>query len=113
MKLHPSLEIVSSAFPIVTIFAMHMGDLPLEAITDWHEEAALIIRPHLDVDVFCLPPGGACFLEILSKGQSLTKAVEAAVASDPNFDLGVNLALLFSAGLIVSLSIASPKDITP
>ncbi len=33
VKLHPSVEIVASAFPIVTIFAMHTGDRPLEAIT--------------------------------------------------------------------------------
>ena len=73
VKLHPSVEIVSSAFPIVTIFAMHMGDTPLDAITDWHGEAALVVRPHLDVDVFCLPPGGAYFLEALGKGNRWPK----------------------------------------
>jgi hypothetical protein len=113
VKLHPSMEIVSSTFPIVTIFAMHTGDIPLEAITDWHGETALIVRPQFDICIRCLPPGGASFLQVLNRRQSLTEAVEAAVAGDPDFDLGVNLALLFSAGLAVSLSIVSPEDLSP
>jgi hypothetical protein len=111
--LHPSAEIVPSPHPIVTIFAMHRGGIPLGEITDWHGEDALVVRPCLDVDVHCLSPGGTAFLRALGNGRSLAEAVENAVAADPGFDLGIHLALLFSAGLAVSLSIVPPKDMSP
>lgn len=112
-SLHPSIEIVSSPYPIVTIFAMHMGEVPLAEITDWQGEDGLVSRPSLDVDISSLPPGGGAFLRTLGDGCSLAEAVETAVAAHPYFDLAVNLAGLFSAGLVTSLSIVSPKDMSP
>ncbi len=108
--LHPSIEIISSPHPIVTIWAMHEGLRPLAPITDWHGEDALVVRPSLDVDLRCLPPGGAVFLRALQQGRSLTAAAAVALTSDPAFDLGVNLAGVFSAGLAIALSIMPPKD---
>ncbi len=112
-SLHPSVEIIASAYPIVTILAMHMGGIPLAEITDWQSEDALVSRPYLDVDIRCLPPGSAAFLHALSGGHTLAQAVEYAVAAHSDFDLGINLALLFNAGLVTSLSIVSPEDMSP
>jgi hypothetical protein len=112
-SLHPAVEIVSSPYPVVTILAMHMGEIPLAEITDWQGEEALISRPYLDVDIHCLPPGGGAFLRILGDGHPLAEAVEAAVAAHPGFDLAVNLAGLFSAGLVTSLSIIASEEMSP
>jgi len=109
--LHPSAEIVSSQHPVVTIWAMNTGLLPLGEIIEWHAEDALIVRPHFEVDVRSLPLGGANFLQGLASGKSLAEANAEALQNHPGFDLGVNLAGLFSAGLAVSLSIVLPEDI--
>ena len=61
-------------------------------------EDALVSRPHLDVEVRALPPGGAAFLLALAKGLPLGEAAEAALADDPGFDLAVNIAGLIGAG---------------
>ncbi len=55
--LHPSVEIVSSPHPIVTILAMNEGSIALGPIADWQGEDALVARPFLDVEIRALPPG--------------------------------------------------------
>jgi hypothetical protein len=101
VSLHPSFEIVRSAFPIVTIWAMNAGEAEVAPVTDWSGEDALILRPALDVEVTRLPPGGATFLEALWRGSPLGLAVETAHAATPSFDLSENIVLLLGAGLVV------------
>jgi hypothetical protein len=48
VTLHPSAEIVRSAHPIVTIWAMNSGEQALSPIDDWRGEDALVARPYLD-----------------------------------------------------------------
>lgn len=94
--LHPSLEILGSAYPIVTIWAMNCGEMALAPITDWQGEDALIIRPGLDVEVRRLAPGGKSFLQSLAAGVPLGEAAARARMADGGFDLAANLAELFS-----------------
>lgn len=101
-SLHPSLEIISSAFPIVTIWAMNAGDTELAPVTDWQGEDAIVARPHLDVEVRILPSGGKIFLQNLAAGAPLARAADAAFAGSPEFDLSINLAALFGIGLVVA-----------
>jgi len=99
IAMHPSTEIVRSQFPIVTIWAMNSGNQALAPIEDWRAEDALVARPHLDVQVRTLPPGGAAFLLALAAGHSLGEAAAAALADHPDFDLTCNLAGLIGSGL--------------
>src|SRR6202035_4795795 len=62
IDLHPSIEIVRSPHPIVTIWAMNSGERELQPIENWRGEDALVSRPHLDVEVRALTRGGAAFL---------------------------------------------------
>lgn len=103
VALHPSVEIVRSAHPVVTIWAMNDGEAELAAIEDWAGEDAVIARPHLDVTVRKLPAGGAAFLTALVDGASLGDAAQAAASDHPEFDLAVNLAGLIGAGLATDL----------
>ena len=64
--LHPSVEIVASDYPIVTIWAMNSGEIELAPITDWRGEDALVSRPGFDVEVRRLPPGAKTFLQNLA-----------------------------------------------
>src|SRR5712692_4219564 len=56
IEMHPSVEIVRSPYPIVTIWAMNSGEQELAPIADWRGQDALVVRPYLDVLVRMLPP---------------------------------------------------------
>ena len=99
IDLHPSVEIVRSPHPIVTIWAMNSGERDLAPIENWHGEDALVVRPYLDVDVRLLPPGGAAFLLALVGAKPLGEAAAAALTDHPEFDLSRNLAGLICSGL--------------
>ncbi len=103
VALHPAVSVITSPHPIVTIWAMNVGDMKLAPIEDWHSEDALIARPAFDVEVRRLPPGGAVFLTKLSQSECLADAAVAALAAAPDFDLSINLAGLFSCGLLVGI----------
>jgi hypothetical protein len=101
---HPSLALLRSPHPVVTIWAMNAGELPLAPIKDWTGEDALTVRPRMTVEVHRLPPGGAAFFAALSTGQTLAEAVQAAVADAPAFDLAANLAGLITTGAFIQLA---------
>jgi Putative DNA-binding domain len=103
LALHPAVAIVASPHPIVTIWAMNIGDMPLAPIADWHGEDALVARPKLDVEVRRLPLGGAVFLSQLAQSECLGDAAAAAFEATPDFDLAVNLAGLFANGLVAGI----------
>jgi hypothetical protein len=103
IALHPSVEIIRSAHPVVTVWAMNSGELELAPIADWRAEDALVVRAHLDVEVRALPPGGAPFLGALGASHTLGEAAEKASADNPAFDLSGNLAALIGWGLAAEI----------
>jgi hypothetical protein len=104
--LHPSLSLVWSRFPIVSIWKAHQRD-EIGPIEEWSAEAALVVRPALDVDVYRLPPGGFSFISCLKDGATLSSALEAGAAAAADFDVTANLAVLFAAKVIVRVSAAT------
>lgn len=101
--LHPSLEIVESPHPIVTIWMMNSGLLEPAPIAPWRAEDAVVVRPQHTVEVRLLLPGAKAFLRRLAGGFTLQDAADAALADDPGFDLPANLAALFT-GLVTGMS---------
>jgi len=101
--LHPSAELVWSSHPIVTIWAMNSGEQQLGTIEDWRGEDALVVRPHLDVEVRLLPSGAAVFLHALGSGGTISEAAEAAFADHAEFDLSRSLAELIRSGVVVEI----------
>lgn len=95
---HPSLSILRSDHPAVTIWAMNAGEMPLQPLTDWSGEDALVVRPAMIVEVHRLPPGAAVFLSGLSAGLPLAEAAERALGDAPEFDLVTNLVGLLTSG---------------
>ena len=106
LTLHPSLQIVCSRHPVVTIWSMNAGELPLGSIDETQAEEALIIRPALDVIVRMLPPGGAAFLHALANGWPLDEAAAYAADGDDRFDLTANLAGLIASGAVTDFTFA-------
>lgn len=106
LTLHPSLQILRSRHPVVTIWAMNTGEMELGALDDNAAEDALVLRPHLDVTVRTLPPGGAAFLDALAHRYALGEAAERATANAPRFDLTANLAGLIGSGAVTAFALA-------
>lgn len=100
---HPSLGIIRSIHPILTIWAMNVGEADLHPIANWQGEDALVLRPQMMVHVHRLPPGGAGFLLALATGQSLGQAVDIAMRETDAFDLTVNLTGALQSGVFATI----------
>jgi hypothetical protein len=101
--LHPSAALVASRFPIVTIWRANQTDANSGILDQWRAEAALIVRPFLDVDVLLLPAGGHIFITALSTGSTIAEAAASATADDPGFNLAASLTMLVEANTIVGV----------
>lgn len=99
VELHPSLNLLTSAFAMVSIWAAHQQDATLAGIDLHHGQHALILRNGLDVEVFVIEPGASAFIHNLQSGQPLIQAAETA----PAFDLSQTLALLIGYNAITHL----------
>ncbi|MEM7192804.1 MAG: DNA-binding domain-containing protein, partial [Pseudomonadota bacterium] len=90
--LHPSLGLVRSTYPVITIWELSMRDGENEpARLQADGEDALVLRPELEVTVRKLPVGGAAFVTALSDGHPLRTAAIRTLRDAPSFDLTANL----------------------
>lgn len=104
VRLLPSAEIVRSRYPVVTIWAMNSGEVPLGPVDFGVGEDALVLRPHFSVLVLCLPPGTAAFLGALQDRATVADALGAALADAETFDPTAALALLIGSGVTAALT---------
>lgn len=101
LRLHPSLRLVRSAYPVASIWQAHQEADPV-APEDWGGEDVLVLRPDADVLVHRLPAGGLVFLEALQAGETVRAAAGAACGEAPGFDLGAMLVGLFAMGAVIA-----------
>jgi Putative DNA-binding domain len=102
ISLHPSVSVVSSGFPIVSIWEAHQQP-ELVPVEPWQAEAALVARPGLEVEVWRLSPGGDAFLDCLAQGGVMADAADRAAAASAEFNITDILALLLRANCITGL----------
>src|SRR5262249_45068545 len=107
IALHPSVRIIRSRHPIVTIWAMNSGEAELRPIEDPGPEDALVVRPREAVTIVKLPPGGATFLQALAIGEGLGRAAALAMNRHADFNLTASLAGLIAWGAMVAGGAAS------
>jgi hypothetical protein len=110
VQLHASVEIIRSPHPIVTIWAMNSGGLPLAPIEHWRGEDALVARPYLEVNVHVLPSGGVEFLHALAAGRTLSEAARLALDARPQFNLTDNVAVLIGCGFASGIVTTAPPS---
>ncbi len=102
--LQASLQLINSDWPVITIWQAHQGQgeqINLSKLPD-HGQSAVILRPHLEVNVHQVDPITAYFIAQLQQGQSFGQAVEASVSQQTTFDISANLAGLFSIGAVTA-----------
>ncbi|OAF12431.1 hypothetical protein AYJ54_06275 [Bradyrhizobium centrolobii] len=108
LALHPSLRLVRSQFPALTIWQMNVaGGVPAPVDLAAGGEDVLIVRPMADVEVRSIPEGSLEFIGALMDGRSVLAALEAALIANPRFDLSANLSDLMRAGGLVGYSLAT------
>jgi len=105
LALHPSLEIIASKRPVLSIWRAHQGDGPPSIATLDCCEDALILRPDLEVEAHLLPSGGRVFLAAILEGRTLGESIARALAFRTAFDLAAMLSLLFSSRAIVGAGV--------
>lgn len=112
---HPSLRLIRSHFPVLTIWRMNVGDgVPAPVDFGAGGEDVLVVRPDAQVEARLMPPGGYEFMEILQQGHSLTEAVKAALCADPRFDPAGNIRDLIAAEVLSEWHLADePQAVMP
>ncbi|KUM25594.1 hypothetical protein AU467_25835 [Mesorhizobium loti] len=111
-SLHPSLRLIRSRFPILTIWQMNIGDgVPGPVDLTAGGEDVLVVRPAAAVELRAMPAGGYEFVEALQQGQSLTEAMKTALGTDPRFDLSGNIRDLIAAGAFIDCRIGNEPEL--
>jgi hypothetical protein len=100
--LSPALRIVTSAYPIVSIWHFNMteGANKLPAMA----ETALVTRPSLDLEMQSLGADQSVFLQSFRDGKTLGTAFEAATETNDGFDLSAALVLMLQSELIIKIN---------
>jgi hypothetical protein len=110
LLLHPSVRVIRSQFPALTIWRMNVGDgVPAPVDFAAGGEDALVVRPAADVEVRSVPAGSLEFIRALADGMSVLSALKAAISVDPGFELSANLSGLMQAGALVGYSFAQEE----
>lgn len=108
VTLHPSLRIVRSSFPALTIWQMNIANgEPAEVDISAGGEDTLLLRPGPDVEARALPPGAAVFITALGKGRTMIDAMKQALGDSPRFDLPTCLSGLMAASAFTTFAITS------
>lgn len=100
LGLAPSVRLVGSGWPIVSIWRFNMQDGPKP---EMRPETALVTRPDFDPVVTDLPPAGGAFVAALLDGASFEAAIDLATRLGPTFDLSPALGALVTGGAITDI----------
>ncbi len=98
LQLAPSVEVVTSDWPIHAIWAFNMIDGAPKPLPEAQD--VLITRMNFDPKPHLLPAGGAKLLSALRLGVTLGDAATQALEQAPDFDLGALLAQLLTGQAI-------------
>lgn len=106
LALHPSLRLVRSSYPALTIWRMCIETgVPAPIDLGAGGEDVLALRAEAEVELRLLPPGGAAFVQALADGRSVLMATAAAMSGDPRFDLTASLSELIGMGACIGFEV--------
>ncbi|MEZ5935452.1 MAG: DNA-binding domain-containing protein [Alphaproteobacteria bacterium] len=102
--LHPSLDLITSRWPIVSLWAASAGQGSSDDVDMKRAERALVIRPSLAVETRALSPGAFAFLAGLRGDMTLQQAAIEASEAEETFDLAEHLQGLFAVGAVSAIN---------
>lgn len=91
--------------PIYTIWSRNRSDAAFDGDIEWQPEGALLTRPGDSVQWCALDRAGCAFLDTSAAGGTLADAAQAALAVQPDADLGRLMARLLEAGVFSRLDL--------
>ncbi|MCB8836201.1 DUF2063 domain-containing protein [Aurantimonas sp. VKM B-3413] len=95
LHLHPATRLVSSGFPVGTIWSNHQPD-PVRPVEIWRGETVVLTRPLAEVKLTVIPVEDEAFVCSVFAGKTLEAA--AAAGAGGGFDFGRALVALVSLG---------------
>ena len=99
--LHPAVRLLRFATPAASLWAAHQVEGAPAPPERWEPEDALVTRPHAEVFVRTLPPGGYDLFAALRDGAMLGEAAAPVIAAGG--DPGAHLVGLFAAGAVADI----------
>lgn len=102
LHLAPSLRLIRSPWPLWDIWRFNtVADAPKPRASP---QCVLIIRHEFDPEPHLITRAGADWIRAVQAGETLGQAHDAALVSDPTFDLGPLLALLIQNDALTDLT---------
>ena len=95
---HPSLRLVTSAYPALIIWQMNLDGAEPRPIDLSIGEKAIFLRPQLEVEAREVSASAFAFTQELARGAQVVQAMREALKHDALFDLGAHLTELFRMG---------------
>ena len=86
VALHPSVSLIPSRFPMVTIWEANRASSEPSAICRWKPEPALVAKHCRTLETRCLPPGGYEFFNSLRAGLTIADATAAGTQAAMEFE---------------------------
>jgi hypothetical protein len=108
VQLHPSITLMSSRFPVVSIWEANRSDND-NAVSRWMPECVLVARPHLQVEVRVLSAGAYAFISALAEGHTIGSAAERGAANVAHFDLRECFEVLIASQIVVELMLPESR----
>lgn len=110
-RLHPSLALVRSDYPVFSIWRTNIHDETVATVrSDQGGEIALVLRPALDVEVHRIDLGLATLIGEIANGAALGPAAGRAATADETFAFETALAYLIEAGGIVEYDLEGQPE---
>lgn len=110
LTLHPSTQILRSAYPVADVWAAHQNANAVTPVTSWDGQDILVVRPDAEVHVHTLGPGTYAFMRALLDHRCVQDAAEIACIGASEFDAGENIVNLFRMGAVVALGTADAQE---
>jgi hypothetical protein len=107
LALDPSCRVLRSPYPILHIWRANQPDrADDERIALDEGGVALVVRRDaVGIAVASVADGEHAWLAALARHETLSAAIDAAIAADPSFDLGASLRAQIAAGTIAAVAV--------
>ncbi|MGE0256327.1 MAG: putative DNA-binding domain-containing protein [Alphaproteobacteria bacterium] len=103
-RLVPSVRVVTSVFPVATMWAAAMAEPMAPLAANGPAEGVLVLRPWRVVTHRAVSDGDRALLAALGAGMTLAEAAELACRTEPGFDLLVALAAHLAGGTFATFT---------
>ncbi len=107
--LHPSLRLLSSPWPVASIWRHHQSNSEQEKLSVSGDENVLVARPSREVTVQTLAPGPYAAIAALHQGAAIAEALTAGSNADPQFNPQDFFEQLFQWNIITGVTAGQNK----